>query len=97
MAWRRPTRSVAHAIGVSISTEDQTMTKTRTNDAADSGTIGPGDTARRAAVARAQAELIEMLARFVLAAVETGAVATPSERRRVANVQRPRQSRAGTA
>jgi hypothetical protein len=74
------------------------MTKIRTNeDAGDSGTIGVGMAARRAVIARAQAELIEMLAKLVMAAVETGAVATPPERRRVANVQRPRQSRAGTA
>jgi|688.fasta_scaffold797023_2 hypothetical protein len=53
------------------------------------GTIRPGDDAgRQVAVERAQAELIDMLARFVLADVETKAAATPSETLRAAHVQR---------
>jgi hypothetical protein len=97
MAWCRPNHSVAHAIGVSISTEVHTMTKTRRNDAADSGTIRTGDVARRAAVARAQAELIEMLARLVMAAVEIESAAAPPIAPHATHVRRARQSRARTA
>jgi hypothetical protein len=72
--------------------------KPRTDDdAEDSGTIGDGMTARRAAVERAQAELIEMLARLVMAAVEIESAATPPRALRATHVRRARQSRAGTA
>ena len=73
------------------------MTKTRRNPIADSGTIRTGDVARRAAVARAQAELIEMLARLVIAAVEIESAANPQAAPRAIHVRRARQSRAGTA
>jgi hypothetical protein len=97
MAWCWPNHSVAHAIGGFIFTEVHVMTNTPSNEAADSGTIRPGVVARRAAVARAQAELIEMLARLVMAAVEIESAATPPRAPHATHVRRARQSRAGTA
>jgi len=87
--------SAARAIGVSISREVLEMTMTRmTAGPAVGGTMEiPDDAARRAAVARAQAELIEQLARLVLAASEAGAVATDTTCERGADDQRPRGSR----
>jgi hypothetical protein len=72
MAWCWPTRTVAHAIGVFISHETtMTTTKTTTDHAPEGGTIKAASGAdRQVSVARAQAELIDMLARLVLGAVE---------------------------
>jgi hypothetical protein len=85
MAWCRPTRSVAHAIGVFISHENTMMTaKTTSDHAPEGGTIrAASDADRRVTVARAQAELIDMLARLVLAAVESESAASHMQRPRV--------------
>jgi hypothetical protein len=85
MAWCRPTRSAAHAIGVFISYETtMTTTKTTSDHAPEGGTIrATSDADRRVTVARAQAELIDMLARLVLAAVESESAASHLQRPRV--------------
>jgi hypothetical protein len=68
MAWCRSNRSAAHAIGVFIPTEVLLMpTNFLTKNAAASGTMNAQDARdRQAGAARAQAELIEILARLVL-------------------------------
>ena len=59
-------------------------TKTITGHAPEGGTIrAASDADRRVAVARAQAELIDMLARLVLAAVESESAAIHAPRPRV--------------
>ncbi|NQW46388.1 MAG: hypothetical protein HQ464_01320 [Planctomycetes bacterium] len=59
-------------------------TKTTSDHAPDGGTIRAAtDAERRVAVARAQAELIDMLARLVLAAVESESAANHAPRPRV--------------
>ena len=85
MAWCRPTRSVADAIGVFISHETtMTTTKTTSEQAPEGGTIRAAtDADRRVTVVRAQAELIDMLARLVLAAVESESAASHMQRPRV--------------
>ena len=61
-----------------------TTTKTTTDHAPEGGTIrAASDADRRAAVARAQAELIDMLATLVLAAVESETAASHLQRPRV--------------
>ena len=70
------------------------MTSKSTDDStAGSGTIERTvDAGRRTSVARAQAELIDMLARLVLAAVEADAAGTRTHRPRDhARDRRPRQ------
>ena len=69
-------RLAAHASGVFIPREVMTMTTKRTTaSAADGGTIvAHADTALGAS-ARAQVELIDLLARLVLASVERDATA----------------------
>ena len=70
-------------------------TKRMTAGPAVGGTMEiPDDAARQAAVARAQTELIELLARFVLAAIEAGAVVTDATRERGADERRTQGSRA---
>jgi len=59
-------------------------TKTTTDPAPKGGTIrAASDADRRVAVARAQAELIDMLARLVLAAAESESAASHMQRPRV--------------
>lgn len=72
------------------------MTMTRMNAGpAVGGTMeSPDDAARQAAAARAQTELIELLARLVLAAIEAGAVVTDATRERGADERRTRGFRA---
>jgi|694.fasta_scaffold97763_2 hypothetical protein len=58
--------------------------KTTDHSTAGSGTIGlAADAGQQASVARAQAELIDMLARLVLAAVEADATGSRMHRPRV--------------
>jgi hypothetical protein len=72
MAWCRSNRSAAHAIGVFIPhTTGTKMMKKTSVGVPNSGTmIGPNDADRIAGAARAQMELIESLARLVLALIE---------------------------
>ncbi len=69
-----------------------TTTKTTTDHAPEGGTIrAASDADRRVAVARAQAELIDMLARLVLSAAESESAASHMQRPRVRT--RDRRSR----
>ena len=77
-------------------------TKTITGHAPEGGTIrAASDADRRVTVARAQAELIDMLARLVLAAVEQGAEAQGRAARREItkdqSVERRKRRRRGGA
>jgi hypothetical protein len=92
MAWCWPTRSVAHAIGVFSHETTMTNAKITTDHVPRGGTIrAASDADRRVAVVRAQAELIDMLARLVLAAVESESAASHMQRPRVRT--RDRRSR----
>lgn len=72
MAWCQSIRSAAHAIGVFIPNGIHDMRTKRTNgSAAKVGTMNAsGDAALWIAAARAQTELIDTLARLLLASVE---------------------------
>ena len=97
MAWCRSNRSAAHAIGVFIPDEVQTMTTKATNDhAPPGGTMSAGrDADRRVRAGRAQTELIDILARLVLASVEAESAAKPTQRPRDdTGVRRSRKSEA---
>jgi hypothetical protein len=84
MAWCRSNGSAAHAIGVFIPHEALIMTSKTTNDsAASGGTIERTvDAGRYTTVARAQAELIDILVRLVIAAVESEAADNHTHRPR---------------
>jgi hypothetical protein len=69
--------AAAHASGVFISLKATAMTKKRMAvSAANGGTMDAHVDAAPAAAARAQAELIDLLARLVLASVERDATET---------------------
>jgi ATP-dependent exoDNAse (exonuclease V) alpha subunit len=70
------------------------MTTTRLNDgAAAGGTMeATTDADARGSAARAQAELIELLAKLVLAAIEAGAAAAHTTRQCGTHERRPRGS-----
>jgi len=93
MAWCRSNRSAAHAIGVFVPMKRNAMTTENTNEqTADGGTMNMcGDAHRGAVVARAQMELIDTLARLVLASVEQGAASVVGEPVKKRNEQRGNQ------
>jgi len=65
--------AIARAIGVFIPPNPRETMDPKKENASDGGTIDlPGATARAASAGRAQAELIEILARLVLASVQQG-------------------------
>jgi UDP-N-acetylglucosamine 2-epimerase len=94
MARCRSTPSAARAIGVFISTHKVlTMTTNkRGNPAASSGTMEESKSiGSQAAAARAQTELIELLARLVLAGIEAEAVVAAATRECGADERRTRR------
>jgi hypothetical protein len=70
--------AIAHAVGVFIPTNPSETMDPKNENASDCGTIVlPGATARAVSAGRAQAELIEVLARLVLASMERNETGDP--------------------